>query len=90
MQAPTPASGTAPRRRGPRPRHSREDVARAAVAIADPQRRAGQFARLPELLATGRYPRFAAAVAHGEPETFDPAAHFDRLLGKILDGLVRG
>ena len=39
MQAATPASGAAtppsPRRRGPRPRHSREDVVRAAVAIAD-------------------------------------------------------
>jgi hypothetical protein len=45
---------------------------------------------LPELLATGRYPRFAAAIAQGgQPETFDPAAHFDRLLDKILDGLVR-
>ena len=45
---------------------------------------------LPELLATGRYPRFAAAIASGgEPETFDPAVHFDRLIDKILDGLVR-
>ena len=45
---------------------------------------------LPELLATGRYPRFAAAIARGgAPETFDPAAHFDRLLDRILDGLVR-
>jgi hypothetical protein len=45
---------------------------------------------VPELLATGRYPRFAAAIASGgEPETFDPAAHFDRLIDKILDGLVR-
>jgi hypothetical protein len=26
----------------------------------------------------------------GEPETFEPAVHFDRLLDKILDGLVRG
>jgi AcrR family transcriptional regulator len=52
---------------------------------ADP----GQFARLPELLATGRYPRFAAAIAvGGEPETFDPAANFDRLLDKLLNGLV--
>jgi AcrR family transcriptional regulator len=48
-----------------------------------------QFAQLPDLLATGRYPRFAALIAAGgEPETFDPAAHFDRLLDKILDGLV--
>jgi AcrR family transcriptional regulator len=56
----------------------------------DPEEQARQFAMLPELLATGRYPRFAAAIASGgEPETFDPAAHFDRLIDKILDGLVR-
>jgi AcrR family transcriptional regulator len=60
------------------------------AAAAGPQRQAGQYAMLPELLATGRYPRFAAAIARGgEPETFDPAAHFDRLLDRILDGLVR-
>jgi AcrR family transcriptional regulator len=59
------------------------------AAAAAPQQ-ARQYAMLPELLATGRYPRFAAAIAQGgEPETFDPAAHFDRLLDKILDGLVR-
>jgi AcrR family transcriptional regulator len=57
---------------------------------ADPEQRARQFAMLPELLATGRYPRFAAVTAEGgEPETFDVAAHFDRLLDRILDGLVR-
>ena len=57
---------------------------------AAPERQAAQFAMLPELLATGRYPRFAAAIAQGgQPETFDPAAHFDRLLDKLLDGLVR-
>jgi AcrR family transcriptional regulator len=56
----------------------------------DPEEQARQFGMLPELLATGRYPRFAAAIASdGEPETFDPAAHFDRLIDKILDGLVR-
>jgi AcrR family transcriptional regulator len=56
---------------------------------ADPEQQARQFAMLPELLATGRYPRFAAAIAvGGQPETFDPTAHFDRLLDKILDGLV--
>jgi AcrR family transcriptional regulator len=60
------------------------------AAAADPQR-ARQYAMLPELLATGRYPRFAAAIARdGEPETFDPAAHFDRLLDRLLDGLVPG
>jgi AcrR family transcriptional regulator len=56
---------------------------------AAPGHQARQFAMLPELLATGRYPRFAAVIAEGgEPETFDAAAHFDRLLDKILDGLV--
>lgn len=45
---------------------------------------------LPELLATGRYPRFAALLAGGgAPETFEPAVHFDRVLDKILDGLFR-
>jgi AcrR family transcriptional regulator len=59
------------------------------AAAADPQR-AKQYEMLPELLATGRYPRFAAAIGQGgQPETFDPAAHFDRLLDRILDGLVR-
>jgi AcrR family transcriptional regulator len=59
------------------------------AAASDPQR-PGQFAMLPQLLATGRYPRFAAAVADGgEPEAFEPATHFGRLLDKILDGLVR-
>lgn len=62
----------------------------ASAAAADPERQAGQFAMLPELLATGRYPRFAAAIARGgQPETFDPADQFDRLLDKVLDGLVR-
>ena len=34
MPVARPADG-APRRRGPRPRHTRQDVALAAVAIAD-------------------------------------------------------
>jgi len=60
------------------------------AAAADPGQQAEQYARLPELLATGRYPRFAAAMAEGgQPEAFDPAAHFDRLLDRILDGVVR-
>jgi len=44
------------------------------AAAADPAQQARQFAMLPELLATGRYPRFAAAIARGgAPETFQPA-----------------
>ena len=59
------------------------------AAAADPQHPAGQYAALPDLLATGRYPRFAAAMAEGgQPETWDPAVHFDRLLDRVLDGLV--
>ncbi len=59
------------------------------AAAADPGQQGRQFAMLPELLATGRYPRFAAAIAAGgEPEALDPAAHFGRLLDRILDGLV--
>ena len=60
------------------------------AAASYPQLQAAQYAMLPELLATGRYPRFAAAMAqNGQPGAFDPAVHFDRLLDKILDGLVR-
>ncbi len=63
---------------------------RAAPPQPIPGSRPGSSPCCPELLATGRYPRFAAAIASGgEPETFEPAAHFDRLLDRILDGLVR-
>jgi AcrR family transcriptional regulator len=59
-----------------------------AAAAADPAR-AAQFARLPELLATGNYPRFAAAMAsEGPPVTIDLAEHFDRLYDRVLTGLV--
>jgi len=61
-----------------------------ASRAADPAAQARQWAQVPELLATGRYPRFAAAMAQGgTPEAFDLAASFDRLLDKLLDGLVR-
>jgi AcrR family transcriptional regulator len=61
------------------------------AAAADDAQQGRQYAMLPELLATGRYPRFAAAIAEsGELETFDPAAHFSRLLDRLLDGLIPG
>ena len=42
------------------------------------------------ICSTGRYPRFAAAMGEGgPPETWDPAVHFGRLLGLVLDGLLR-
>jgi AcrR family transcriptional regulator len=56
---------------------------------ADPDAAQAQAARLPELLSTGRYPRFAAALAEGGPPAIDLSAHFERLLDRILDGLVR-
>ena len=59
------------------------------AAEGDPARAAAQTARLAELLATGRYPRFAAAVAQGGEPAGDLAAQFGRLLDRILDGLVR-
>jgi hypothetical protein len=50
-----------------------------------------QAERLAGLLATGRYPRFAAAMALGgtpADPTADLIGQFDRLLDLILDGLV--
>jgi AcrR family transcriptional regulator len=58
-------------------------------AAASAPVQAGQFAQLPELLATGKYPRFAAVIASGgQPVTLDLAEHFDRLFDRILTGLV--
>ncbi|MGH3214182.1 MAG: TetR/AcrR family transcriptional regulator [Trebonia sp.] len=54
----------------------------------DSEQAVAQAEELAELLATGRYPRFAAAVAQQGPPDPDVRAHFDRLLDRILDGLV--
>ncbi len=59
------------------------------AAAPDPAQAAAQAARLQELLGTGRYPRFAAALARGGPPAADLAAQFDRLLDRILDGLIK-
>jgi len=48
-----------------------------------------EAARLRELLSTGNYPRFAAAIASGGDPGIDLAAHFDRLVDRMLDGLVQ-
>jgi AcrR family transcriptional regulator len=63
------------------------------AAAPDPAQAAAQLARLQELLATGQYPRFAAALGEGgpvvsDPASADPAAQFDRILDRILDGLI--
>jgi len=57
------------------------------VAPVDPEAAAASAARLRELLATGRFTRFAAAVASGPPG-IDLSEHFDRLLDRVLDGLI--
>jgi AcrR family transcriptional regulator len=66
----------------------RAELASQAAAVPDPAQATAQAARLAELLATGRYPRFAAALAQGGPPVADLSAQFDRLLDRILDGLV--
>jgi hypothetical protein len=58
------------------------------AAAPDPAQAAAQVARLQELLATGKYPRFAAAMREGGPAAADPAAQFGQLLDRILDGLI--
>ena len=69
-------------------------IVRTELAAApDPAQAAAQVARLQDLLATGQYPRFAAALAEGgpasaDPASADPAAQFDRILDRILDGLI--
>ena len=56
---------------------------------ADPSQALAQAARLQELLATGRYPRFAALITTGGPPATDLTAQFDPLLDRILDGLIQ-
>jgi AcrR family transcriptional regulator len=68
----------------------RAELATRATAVSEPARVAAQAAQLQELLATGRYPRFAAAVAQGGPPATELGAQFERLLDRILDGLVAG
>lgn len=64
--------------------------AAASAAEADPTRAIEQAARLQELLATGRYPRFAAVImTGGPPATMDLSAQFEPLLDRILDGLIQ-
>lgn len=45
-------------------------------------------ATVQEMLATGRYPRVAAAFVAALPRDVDPAADFDRLVDRFLDGLA--
>jgi AcrR family transcriptional regulator len=66
----------------------RGELADAAAATTAPAAREAQLARLLELLATGRYPHVATAIA--EASTSPPAdlgERFEHLLARMLDGL---
>jgi AcrR family transcriptional regulator len=67
----------------------RAEITGREAAAAGSADAAAQQARLGALLATGRYPRFAAALAAGGPPATDLTGHFDRLFDRIMDGLVR-
>lgn len=67
----------------------RTELADTGAAAPDPAQVAAESARLRELLATGRYPRFAAAVSHGGRPAVDLAAAFDHLFDRMLDGLIQ-
>ena len=66
----------------------RGELATRAAPPPESEQATAQARQMAELLATGRYPRFAAAVTeHGPPDP-DTRPHFDRLLDRILDGLI--
>jgi AcrR family transcriptional regulator len=67
-------------------------LVRAELADRDAQvgsAGAAESARLLELLGTGRFPRFAEAIAAGGDPAIDLAAHFDRLVDRMVDGLIQ-
>jgi AcrR family transcriptional regulator len=67
----------------------RGELATRAAPPPDSEQAKAQAGQLTELLATGRYPRFAAAVTQpGPPPDPDAPPHFDRLLDRVLDGLI--
>lgn len=66
----------------------RGELATHAAPPPDSDQATAQAKRLAELLATGRFPRFAAAVTQSGPPDPEVGPHFDRLLDRILDGLT--
>ncbi|MGH3396536.1 MAG: TetR/AcrR family transcriptional regulator C-terminal domain-containing protein, partial [Streptosporangiaceae bacterium] len=66
----------------------RAELADRDAASADPALVAEAGERLRLLLESGRYPRLAAALASGEPGV-DLGEHFDRLVDRVVDGLIR-
>jgi AcrR family transcriptional regulator len=66
----------------------RGELATRAAPPPESEQATAQARQMAELLATGRYPRFAAAVTQPAPPEPDERPHFDRLLDRILDGLI--
>ena len=66
----------------------RGELATRAAPPPDSEQATAQAGQLAELLATGRFPRFAAEVTQSGPPDPDVRPHFDRLLDRILDGLI--
>jgi AcrR family transcriptional regulator len=66
----------------------RGELAARAAPPPESEQAVAQAERMAELLATGRYPRFAAAVTQPAPPVPDARPHFDRLLDRILDALI--
>jgi hypothetical protein len=67
----------------------RSELADRDAARTDPALVAEAGQRLRLLLESGRYPRFAAALAGGGEPGIDLGEHFDRLVDRVLDGLIR-
>lgn len=68
----------------------RSHLAAASAPAMGPQQLADQHAALAALLAGGRFPRLALALAAAAPQGqgLELDAEFDRLLDRVLDGLV--
>jgi AcrR family transcriptional regulator len=66
----------------------RGELATRAAPPPESEQAAAQARQLAELLATGRDPRFAAAITQAAPADPDARPHFDRLLDRVLDGLI--
>jgi AcrR family transcriptional regulator len=67
-----------------------ENAARTAPA-PDPEQQDAELAEITRVLGTGKYPRLAAAIAaRAQPPgpQRDLSAEFDRILDRILDGLI--
>jgi AcrR family transcriptional regulator len=66
----------------------RGELATRQAPPPESEQATAQAKQLAELLATGCYPRFAAAVTQSGPPDPDMRPHFDRLLDRVLDGLI--